>query len=93
MTIEQLAEHVDDIVATAPNEKILLTKAGKPFAMISDASAYDEEDLAYINDPKFWEMIAKRRKEPTVSDETIRRRLEAAEARQASRLKKKRAGK
>ena len=84
--IEGLADHVDELVAAAPAERVLLTKNGKPFAIVSDATAYDEEDIGYMTDPKFWEMIAKRRQQRGgIPLEAIEKRLEAAE----SRLSKK----
>lgn len=51
-----------DLVRAAPRERVLLTRGGKPFAFVSDASKYDEEDIGYMTDPAFWAMIAERRK-------------------------------
>ena len=41
---------------------IRLTRRGKPVAYVLLASHYDEEDVGYMTDPEFWEMIRERRK-------------------------------
>jgi len=61
--IEALPSRVADLAATVPKEQVLLTRGGQPFAIVSDASIYDWEDIGYMTDPKFWEMIRERRKE------------------------------
>jgi hypothetical protein len=76
--IENLADQVTDLVSTSPREKILLTRKGKPFALVTDVSNLDSEDLGYINNPNFWNMIANRRKEPLVSSDHVRAKLQAA---------------
>ena len=87
MRIEKLADHVDELVAAAPVGGVLLTKNGKPFAIVSDATAYDEEDIGYVTDPKFWQMIALRRQGEKVPLEVIEKRMKAAEARQVTARK------
>jgi hypothetical protein len=54
---------MQELIAATRREQVLLTKAGKPFAIVRDASGYDEEDIGYISDPEFWKMIAARRRE------------------------------
>jgi hypothetical protein len=63
MAIEELAGKLDTLIDVAPREKVLLTRNGRPFAFVSDASKFDWEDIGYMNDPTFWQMIAERRKE------------------------------
>ena len=63
MAIEDLGSEIARLFKTAPKEKILLTRNGQPFAFVSDASAYDWEDIGYMNDPEFWKMIRERRNE------------------------------
>ena len=63
MAIEELADKVEVLMKVAPKEKVLLTRAGQPFAFVSDASKYDWEDIGYMTDPEFWKMIRERRKE------------------------------
>ena len=51
MAIEKLGDHISDLESLTPTQRVLLTKNGKPFAIVSDASNLDEEDIGYINDP------------------------------------------
>ncbi len=75
--IEGLATHVEELVAVAPRERVLLTRHGKPFAIVTDASAYDEEDIGYMSDPKFWQMIqTRRRARGGISLEQVEARIE-----------------
>jgi hypothetical protein len=92
LPIEKLAENVNALVKTAPREKILLTRNGKPFAFVSDASKYDWEDIGYMADPEFWKMIQERRKEPTIPFEQVKAEFLAKEkkAKTAATIRKSR---
>jgi hypothetical protein len=80
IAIEELVSKLDALIKTAPQEKVLLTLKGQPFAFVSDASKYDWEDIGYIADPAFWKMIAERRKEKGgVTLEPVRAKLEQDE--------------
>jgi len=93
MTVEDLPRHLDELVAKPPKERVLLTKNGKPFAFVSDASIYDEEDIGYMTDPKFWEMIrARRRQKGGVPLEQVMARIEQEE-RQSKNAKGAKIGK
>lgn len=86
--IESLASRVADLTTTVGKETVLLTRDGKPFALVSDASGYDWEDIGYMTDPEFWKMIRERRAEPaTVTLEEVEAmvaRQEAAESNKGS---------
>ncbi len=76
ITIEDLAEHVHELEVWTPKESVLLTRDGKPFAIVSDASIYDEEDIGYMSSPEFWRMIAeRRRRRPGIPLEEVEARL------------------
>jgi hypothetical protein len=40
---------------------IVFTRNGKPVAYLLSADGYDEEDIGYMLDREFWEMIRQRR--------------------------------
>jgi len=83
--VAQLPANVVELLRAGPRERILLTKGGRPYAILSDASHLDEEDIGYISDPAFWTMIAERRKRRGgVTLEEAYRRLQAREAREAA---------
>ena len=84
--IESLASRVADLTSVIGNESILLTRDGKPLALVTDASHYDWEDIGYMTDPEFWKTIRERRAEPaTVTLEEV----EAMVARQETAESKK----
>jgi len=43
---------------------ITLMRGGKPIAYVLPTAIYDEEDLGYMTDPAFWEMVREWRNEP-----------------------------
>jgi allophanate hydrolase subunit 2 len=85
VAVENLARSIGSLMKSAPREVILLTKNGRPFAFMSDASQYDWEDIGYITDPAFWKMIAQRRKEKTIPFEQINTELAQREKNTARR--------
>lgn len=63
MAVEDLASNLQALIKTTPKEQVLLTRRGRPFAFVSNASKYDWEDIGYMVDPEFWKMIRERRKD------------------------------
>lgn len=81
VAIEDLASSVSDLVSAMETETVVLTRSGKPFAFVSDASQYDWEDIRYMTDAKFWKTIEERRAEPaTVTLEEVEARVAQREA-------------
>ena len=79
--VDALPEQVAQLLATEPDRRVLLTKGGKPYAIVSDATYLDEEDIGYISDPEFWKGMAERRqRRGGVNLDEAYRRLEAREA-------------
>jgi len=62
-------------VDQAQRERILVTRHGKPAAIIIGVEGEDFEDLMTRSDPEFWRMIEERRKEPTSPAGEVRKRL------------------
>lgn len=77
--LEQLGENVEKALSTATRERLVLTRAGKPVAIVTHVENLDDEDLSYIESPDFWRMIAARRKQPRISLAEAKRRLDARE--------------
>jgi len=70
-----LSAYVDD----AQNDRVLVTRHGKPAALIIGVEGEDFEDLMTRSDPKFWQMIeARRRASKTISADEMRKRLVVA---------------
>ena len=70
-----LSAYVDD----AQDDRVLVTRHGKPAALIIGVEGENFEDLMTRSDPDFWQMIEARRKaSKTLSAGEMRRRLGVA---------------
>ncbi len=72
----QFAANVDQYLRDSLSEAIVVTKSGKPCAVVHGLD-YDDEQLELINSPEFWSMIRERRKGPTIPWEVAKRQLES----------------
>ena len=59
--IKKSGESVAAILKRRRSALIKITDHGKLVAYILPADIYDEEDIGYMTDPRFWEMIRKSR--------------------------------
>ncbi len=53
-----LSEYIDK----AQRDRVLITKHGKPAALVIGVEGEDLEDLLTMGNPRFWEMIEDRRR-------------------------------
>ena len=80
MAHDELAD-VDELLSLAQGERLVVTKNGRPVALLTGLKGLDAEEIGYITDPAFWKMIAARRREPTVPFARVKARLVADERR------------
>ena len=90
MKIVPLAEAKDQLsayVETAQQERILVTRHGRPAALIIGVQGEDLEDLLTRSDPDFWKMIEARRRSgrKLLSADEVRRRLGVPKRRRSKR--------
>jgi len=58
----------------AQKERVLITRKGKPCAVVIGVEGRDFEDLLLMSNPKFWQMIeASRRNPKTYSLDAVRK--------------------
>jgi prevent-host-death family protein len=63
-------------VEAAQRDRILITRHGKPAALVIGVEGENLEDLLTVGNPRFWELIESRRvSRKTVSLAEVRRRL------------------
>lgn len=63
-------------VEEAQHDRVLVTRHGKPAALIIGVAGEEFEDLMTRSDPEFWRMIeARRATSKTVASDELRRRL------------------
>lgn len=58
---------LDNCVNDAQHERVVITRNGKPVALIVGIEGMDEEQLLLGSSDKFWQFINERRKQYTVS--------------------------
>ena len=78
-TLEQLPAAAQSLISGAEHQRILVTREGKPFAVIVGIEHKDAEDLRLEESPEFWKMIEERRGRPTISIEEYEATLAAKE--------------
>ncbi len=68
------------VLDSAQEERVLITRDGKPAAVVLGLESYDAEDLQLAGSPSFWRMMDTRRRGGTaISLAEARARLEARE--------------
>ena len=63
------------VLDSAQAERIVITRRGKPSAVVVGIEGYDEEDLALASSPAFWRMIEERRKGRSIPLAELKKRL------------------
>jgi prevent-host-death family protein len=53
--------NIDAVLDSAQSERIIVTRNGRPSAVIVGLESYDEEDLRLASSAEFWRMIQERR--------------------------------
>ena len=67
----KLSGYCDD----AQHERVLITRHGKPVALVIGVEGQDLEHVMTASNPDFWRLIEERRRQPTLSSEEMRERL------------------
>jgi prevent-host-death family protein len=75
ITLEQLSQETSALLDAAQHERLVVTRNGKPLAVVVGIENKDEEDLRLEASPEFWRMIEERRREPTIPLEDIKAEL------------------
>jgi prevent-host-death family protein len=59
----ELQTNLDGVLSSAQKEQILISRGGKPCAVLVGVAGYDAEDLRLATSQDFWRMIRDRRSE------------------------------
>jgi prevent-host-death family protein len=85
MTLRDAKARLSSVVEEANNERVLITKNGRPAAVVIGVEGHDTEDVMLISNPKFWAMIEEsRRRDRTLTTEQVRERIARKEAAEAA---------
>ena len=64
-------------VDEAQRERIVLTRNGKPVALVVGLEGMDEEQVQLGGSEKFWKLIAERRKQKTLSRVRLEQKIKS----------------
>lgn len=68
---------LDSCVREAQDDRVLVTRAGRPVAIVVGLADFDEEQIRLGLSDEFWKMISARRREPAITRAELERRLDA----------------
>ena len=62
VAVREAKASLSEYIAKAQEDRVLITKHGKPAALVIGVEGEDLEDLLTMGNPRFWEMIEDRRR-------------------------------
>jgi prevent-host-death family protein len=68
-------QNMERVLDSAQKERVLVTRAGKPCAVILGIEGYDLEDLQLAASDEFWRMIERRRRGKEIPLAELKARL------------------
>ncbi len=94
MSVADANNNLSHTIAEAQNRRIVITKHGKPVAMLVGCDGHDMEDIMTAADPAFWRMIEKRSQpgRKTVSLAEVRKKSKKLETKENQRKTRKSRG-
>lgn len=75
VTVRDLQKKVKECVEEAQEDRVVITRRGKPAAVLVGVEGEDWEAVVLQTDPVFWKLIRARRKQPTISLGQLKTRL------------------
>ncbi len=75
VTVRDLQKSVRDCVDSSQKERVVVTRHGRPAAVLVGVEGSDWEDLFYQANAGFWKMISERRKQKSSPLADVIRRL------------------
>ena len=78
-TLDVGQAQLDDCLTQSQSEPVVLTRNGVPVAAIVSLSGLDEEQIELGLSSEFWNLIESRRRQPTVTQQELERRLAASD--------------
>jgi len=75
VTARDLQKKIKECVDTAQEERVVITRRGRPAAVLVGVEGKDWEDVVLQSSTAFWKLIEERRKQPTISFKELQARL------------------
>lgn len=76
--LRDVKQSLSDYVTQAQKDKIVITKHGRPSAILWGVEGRDFEDIVYMTSRGFWRTIAKRRRSKPMSWKEAKRKIRTA---------------
>ena len=77
ISVRDLQKRIKEAVDSAQGDRVIVTRRGKPAAVLLGVEGKDWETVVFETSSRFWELIEERRAEPTLSAEELERKLAA----------------
>ena len=74
---------LESCVSWAQQERLVITRKGRPVALVVGVQGMSSEQLELGTSDKFWKLIAKRRRQPTMSRAALERRISTGKPQRA----------
>lgn len=75
ITVRDLQKNIGTCIDAAQKTRVVVTRHGKPAAIVIGVEGSDWEDVVLQTSPSFWKMIEQRRGEKTISLQEMRQYL------------------
>jgi prevent-host-death family protein len=75
VALREAKQSLSGFVARAQHERVLITKHGRPAALVIGVEGQDIEEILLQQDPGFWRRLEQRRKQRTVALGDVRATL------------------
>jgi prevent-host-death family protein len=85
VALREAKQQLSGCVVRAQRERVLITKQGRPAALMIGVQGHDLEDVLLMQNPRFWKMLEARRAQPSLSLEEVRQQLGAPRRRRRRR--------
>jgi prevent-host-death family protein len=76
VTVRDLQKRVKQCVDDAQRDRVVITRHGKPAAVLVGVEGAEWDTVMLQSDPAFWRLIRTRRKQPTVLLRDLKSRLQ-----------------
>lgn len=73
--VRDLQKKIKECVDQAQLDRVVITRHGRPAAVLVGVEGEEWEDVVLQTDPAFWKLIRARRKQPTLSLDELKKRL------------------
>jgi prevent-host-death family protein len=88
VALRETKQSLSGFVARAQHERVLITKHGRPAALVIGVEGQDIEEVLLRQDPGFWRKIEERRRQRTVPLADVRASLSLPKRARAPRRRR-----